>query len=130
MAKKKRRDTTSDGFRWNFARPVQASITKFYTLHEDKLPHQLAGYDVTSCFQSAVTGVRKIPHPSALFALNLLQCQRRFQISRPNNICRPNGFRPPIPYHRRPIAIALSVCRVVYCGQTVQDNQKSGCYEF
>ena len=25
-------------------------------------------------------------------------------------------------WHRRPIAIALSDCRVVHCGQTVQDS--------
>ena len=29
---------------------------------------------------------------------------------------------PPMLLHRRPFPIALSVCRVVYCGQTVQDR--------
>ena len=31
-------------------------------------------------------------------------------------------FRPPILQHKRPVAIALSVCRVMYCRQTVQDR--------
>ena len=41
-----------------------------------------------------------------------------------------NVFRPPMLLHRRPITVAQSVClssvcRVVYCGQTVQDRLRS-----
>ena len=36
----------------------------------------------------------EMPHPTALFAINQMQCQRRLQISRVKNIG--NGFRPPM----------------------------------
>ena len=32
-------------------------------------------------------------------------------------------IRLPMLLHKRPISIVLSVCRVVYCGQTVQDRR-------
>ena len=44
---------------------------------------------LTNCFRSAFIEVRKrpkMPHPTVLFALNLMQCQRRLQISRVKNI--------------------------------------------
>ena len=44
---------------------------------------------MASCFRSAFIAVRKLlkmSHPTVLFALSLMQCQRRLQISRVKNI--------------------------------------------
>ena len=34
-------------------------MAKFYTLLDDDMPHKAAGYDITSCFQSAFIEVRR-----------------------------------------------------------------------
>ena len=63
--------------------------TKFYTLIEDYPPHKPARYDITSCFWLAFIKVWKRPkmlRPTALFALNLMQCQRHLQIIQVKNI--------------------------------------------
>ena len=51
--------------------------------------HKPTGYNVTSCFRSALLKFEKWPkmsHPTALFALNLMNCQRCLQISCVENI--------------------------------------------
>ena len=44
----------SDGFGSNFWRTVQVNITKFGSLIGDNQSHNVAGYDIASCFRSAV----------------------------------------------------------------------------
>ena len=44
-------NAASDGFRWNFSKNVKAMISKLHAVVNR--PHKSAGYDVTSCFQSA-----------------------------------------------------------------------------
>ena len=72
---------------------------------------------------SAVNNVERQPYfinPNAMaFSPNaIVDVQRRRLRLRRNKIVF--FFRPVMLSHRRPSAIALSVCRVVYCGQTVR----------
>ena len=68
-------NTASDGLGWNFSRTAGAVIMKFYILIEDNPLHKHAGNDVTSCFRLAFIEVRKMPHPTSVFAPSIMQCQ-------------------------------------------------------
>ena len=64
--------------------------THTHTLIVGNLPHKVVGYDITSCFQSAFIEVREKNGRKCrirrLLALSLIQCQKRLQIYRVNNI--------------------------------------------
>ena len=62
--------TTSGG---SYRRAVQARMTNFNKLLEDNLPHKLAGYDVTSCFQSAFVEGQK---PAENAASDIFVCNK------------------------------------------------------
>jgi len=43
---------------WNFSRKVYVKINKFHTVVGDNWPHKSAGYDVASCFRSALNAIK------------------------------------------------------------------------